>query len=133
MAPNARSNLHVDAYQTDDNRARPARPRDVAHETFLDGDCASVTFDSRGRIVTVCVGVEGPTLFMLDATTLDTLATFPLPPREPGGGNIFNDFAGGGYFYLDERGPGGHPDHDAPPLRGAPGRSPASSSSATTT
>jgi hypothetical protein len=40
---------------------------------------------------------------MLDATTLETLATFPLPPRVPGAGNIFNDFAGGGYFYLDER------------------------------
>ena len=24
-------------------------------------DCASVTFDSRGRIVTVCVGLQGPT------------------------------------------------------------------------
>ena len=72
-------------------------------ETFLEGDCASVTFDSRGRIVTVCVGLEGPKLFLLDAETLATLATFPLPPRVPGGGNVFNDFAGGGYFYLDER------------------------------
>ena len=25
----------------------------------------------------------------------------PLPPRQPGGGNLFTDFAGGGYFYLD--------------------------------
>jgi hypothetical protein len=72
-------------------------------ETFLEGDCASVTFDSRGRIVTVCVGLEGPKLFLLDARTLETLASFPLPPRVPGAGNIFNDFAGGGYFYLDER------------------------------
>ena len=50
----------------------------------------------------MCVGLEGPKLFMLDAPTLATLATFPLPPRIPGGGNMFNDFAGGGYFYLDE-------------------------------
>ena len=27
----------------------------------------------------------------------------PLPPRQPGGGNLFTDFAGGGYFYLDHR------------------------------
>ena len=27
----------------------------------------------------------------------------PLPPRQPGGGNLFTDFAGGGYFYLDNR------------------------------
>jgi len=71
--------------------------------TFLEGVCASVTFDSRGRIETVCVGLEGPKLLLLDARTLETLAFFPLPPRMPGAGNIFNDFAGGGYFYLDDR------------------------------
>ena len=71
--------------------------------TFLEGVCASVTFDSRGRIETVCVGVEGPKLLLLDPRTLETLAAMPLPPRQPGGGNLFTDFAGGGYFYLDNR------------------------------
>jgi hypothetical protein len=71
--------------------------------TFLEGVCASVTFDSRGRIVTVCVGLEGPKLLLLEPRTLETLAAMPLPPRMPGGGNLFTDFAGGGYFYLDER------------------------------
>jgi hypothetical protein len=104
MAPNGRSSLHVDAYQTDVHQGPGPLGRDMSRvETFLEGDCASVTFDSRGRIVTVCVGLEGPKLFMLDARTLETLASFPLPPRIPGGGNVFNDFAGGGYFYLDER------------------------------
>ena len=28
--------------------------------------CASVTFDSRGRIVTVCVGLDGPKLLLMD-------------------------------------------------------------------
>ena len=105
MAPNGRSNLHVDAYQTDVHQGPGPLGRDMRRtETFLEGDCASVTFDSRGQIVTVCVGLEGPKLFLLDARTLETLASFPLPPRVPGAGNIFNDFAGGGYFYLDERG-----------------------------
>ena len=104
MAPNSRSNLHVDAYQTDVHKGPGPLGKGMTRtETFLEGDCASVTFDSRGRIVTVCVGLEGPKLFMLDAASLATLATFPLPPRIPGGGNVFNDFAGGGYFYLDER------------------------------
>jgi hypothetical protein len=103
MAPNSRSNLHVDAYQTDVHQGPGPLGKDMAKvETFLSSDCASVTFDSRGRIVTVCVGVEGPKLFLMDARTLETLATFPLPPRIPGGGNLFTDFAGGGYFYLDE-------------------------------
>ena len=104
MAPNGRSNLHVDAYQTDVHQGPGPLGRDIRKvETFVEGDCASVTFDSQGRIVTVCVGLEGPKLFLMDPRTLATLATFPLPPRIPGGGNIFNDFAGGGYFYLDER------------------------------
>ena len=71
--------------------------------TFLEGVCASVTFDSRGRIETVCVGVEGPKLLLLDPRRSKTLAAMPLPPRQPGGGNLFTDFAGGGYFYLDNR------------------------------
>jgi hypothetical protein len=43
---------------------------------------------------------------MLDPVTLDTLATFALPPRNPADiltQNIFQDFTGGGYFYLDNR------------------------------
>ena len=102
MAPNGRSNLHVDAFQTDVHQGPGPLGHDMRRvETFLEGVCASVTFDSRGRIVTVCVGLEGPKLLMLDARTLATLAVFPLPPRFPGTGSIFNDFAGGGYFYLD--------------------------------
>ena len=103
MAPNSRSNLHVDAYQTDVHQGPGPLGRDMRRvETFLSSECASVTFDSRGRIVTVCVGLDGPKLFLMDATTLETLSTFPLPPRVPGGGNVFTDFGGGGYFYLDE-------------------------------
>jgi hypothetical protein len=62
-----------------------------------------VTFDRRGRIVTICVGLDRPVLQLMDPTTLHTLASLPLPPRRPGAGNPFQDFTGGGYFYLDER------------------------------
>src|SRR4029077_3437687 len=71
--------------------------------TLQSAECASLTLDSQGRIVTICVGVEGPTLVMMDAATLDQLASFPLPPRSGGGGGVFSDFSGGGYFYLDEQ------------------------------
>src|SRR5207244_293857 len=60
-------------------------------------------FDSAGRIVTICVGLEGPRLAMFDPATLDLLAVFPLPPRSAGGGGVFSDFSGGGYFYLDDQ------------------------------
>jgi hypothetical protein len=104
MAPNGRSNLHVDGYQSDVHQGPGPLGRGMERRsTFLEGVCASVTFDSRGRIVTVCVGVEGPKLLLLEPRTLETLAAMPLPPRQPGGGNLFTDFAGGGYFYLDHR------------------------------
>jgi hypothetical protein len=104
MAPNSRSNLHVDAYQSDVHQGPGPLGRAMERRsTFLEGVCASVTFDSKGRIETVCVGLEGPKLLLLEPRTLETLAAMPLPPRVPGGGNLFTDFAGGGYFYLDQR------------------------------
>jgi hypothetical protein len=104
MAPNGRSSLHDDAFQTDVYWTAGPLGRDMeVRSTFQSADCASVTFDSRGRIVTVCVGFEGPRLELLDARTLAEIARMQLPPRMPGTGSVFNDFAGGGYFYLDNR------------------------------
>jgi hypothetical protein len=75
----------------------------ASRSAFGNGECASITFDARGRLVTVCVGVAGPTLKLLDPVTLDELATYALPPRQPGSGDPFTNFSGGGYFYLDDR------------------------------
>jgi hypothetical protein len=103
MAPNGRNSLHNDGYQSDTNWIAGPLGRDMSVvSTAQFADCASVTFDSRGRVVTVCVGLEGPRLMLMDPRTLDTIAMRPLPPRIPRGGSIFNDFAGGGYFYLDD-------------------------------
>jgi hypothetical protein len=110
MARNERSNLHVDAYQTDTNATPGPLGRGMVRaSTFQRADCGSVTFDSRGRIVTICVGLQGPSsggagLYMFDPRTLDTLAHMDLPPRQlsVGGGNPFQDFSSGGYFYLDQ-------------------------------
>ncbi|HYF24795.1 MAG TPA: hypothetical protein VD931_03565 [Baekduia sp.] len=108
MAPNGRSNLHEDAYQTDTvapDRLAPLGDgtRRTASNLFVQ-ECASVTFDSRGRIVTVCVGLVQATLRILDPVTLRELAALPLPLRDPlaGTGNPFTSFGGGGYFYLDQ-------------------------------
>jgi hypothetical protein len=110
MAPNQRSNLHNDAWQTDTNRLPGPLGRDMKRTSALHfADCASVTFDSKGRIVMVCVGLQGPGgggagLYLLDARTLNTLAKYDLPPRQPGTGtNVLTDFAGGAYFYLDNQ------------------------------
>jgi hypothetical protein len=105
MAPSGRSNLHEDAYMTDVHEGPAPLGKEMGRvSSFLEGVCGSITFDSRDRIVTVCVGAEGPKLFMLDPVTLDTLASYALPFRAIGPtGNLFQDFAGGGYFYFDNR------------------------------
>lgn len=111
MAPNERSNIHTDAWQTDTNRVPGPLGRSMTRVSASHtADCGSVTFDSKGRIVTVCVGLQGPNgggagLHLLDPKTLDTLAKYDLPPRQPGGTptGLFTDFSGGGYFYLDNQ------------------------------
>ncbi len=105
MAPNSRSNIHVDAYQTDAHAGPgPLGRGTTVKSTLKFADCGSVTFDSRGRIVTICVGILAPTLELLDPVTLDRIDSMPLPPRDVTGiGRLFNDFAGGGYFYLDNQ------------------------------
>ena len=105
MASNDRSNIHDDAYMSDTAAfAGPlGRGGIEVRSAQKTGECASITFDTRGRLVTVCVGLAGPTLQLLDPVTLATIASFPLPPRDPTAGNPFTSFAGGGYFYLDDR------------------------------
>ncbi len=104
MAPNGSNLLHEDAWQTDTTRRAGPLGRDVqATSTFFARDCASVTFDRRGRIVTVCVGLDRPQAVILDPRTLETIDAMDLPPRDPSTGNPFTGFGGGGYFYLDHR------------------------------
>ena len=102
MAPNGRSEIHDDAWQTDAYTwAGPLGRAPITRAATLGRECGSIAFDRRGRIVSVCVGLTGPELYMLDPNTLATLATFALPPRQSAPTNPFQDFTGGGYFYLD--------------------------------
>src|SRR5436305_10675396 len=77
MAPNGSSNIHDDAYQSDAYTwAGPLGRAPTITSTFQARDCASVTFDSRGYIVTVCVGANRPVLELLDPVTLATIAAY---------------------------------------------------------
>jgi hypothetical protein len=104
MAPNGRSNIHNDAYMTDTYRIGGPLGDGAETSSLFARECASVTFDSQGRIVTICVGLDRPVLALLDPQTLATQAAMPLPIRNPlSGSNPFTDFSGGGYFYLDNQ------------------------------
>jgi hypothetical protein len=102
MAPNGKSEIHDDGWQSDSSAwSGPLGRSPHVGSNFIFRDCGSITFDSRGRVVSVCIGLTGPQLYMFDPTTLATLATFSLPLRQGLPGNFFQDFTGGGYFYLD--------------------------------
>ncbi len=103
LAANPGSNIHNDAYMSDVYpRSGPLGIRPTVSSTLQFAECASLTFDKRGRIETVCVGPTTPTLKLFDPTSLRELASYRLPDRRLGP-NVFSDFSGGGYFYLDHR------------------------------
>ncbi len=57
MAPNGRSEIHNDAWQTDPYRwSGPLGRSPTTFSSLIGRDCGTITFDSRGRIVTICVG-----------------------------------------------------------------------------
>ncbi|MGZ6751901.1 MAG: hypothetical protein ACXVEJ_00440 [Nocardioides sp.] len=103
MARNDRSNLHDDAYQSDAGwTPGPLGRSPSVTSTLFTQECASVTFDAHGRLLTVCVGLTTVDLRLLDPDTLDVLADYPLPPRSSSSADHpFTAFGGGGYFYLD--------------------------------
>ncbi len=106
MAPNGSSEIHDDAWQTDayfGPGPLGRSPRTLSSALSPTRDCGSIAFDRAGRLVSVCVGISGPQLYRFDPRTLAPLATFALPPRQDVPTNIFQDFTGGGYFYLDNR------------------------------
>jgi hypothetical protein len=105
MAPNGSSEIHNDGWQTDFYTwGGPLGRSPQTLSSDINRDCGSITFDRQGRVLSVCVGLSGPELYMFDPNTLETLATFMLPPRQDAPSNIFQDFTGGGYFYLDNQG-----------------------------
>jgi hypothetical protein len=106
MAPNGKSNIHNDAYMTDSYvHAGPLGKNIKVNSTWFGlEECASITFDSQGRIVALCGSLDGAKLRLLHPTTLATLSILPLPPRSVRPGTTpLTDFCAAGYFYLDHK------------------------------
>jgi hypothetical protein len=99
MAPNGRSNIHVDAYQSDTYATGgPLGHAPTVKSAVLLGIGGTVTFDSAGRIVVLVLGNGPRRLFLLDPVTLATQWVLDLPPSSSSG----TAFGGGGYYFLDE-------------------------------
>src|SRR5690242_431574 len=61
-----------------------------------------MAFDSRGRIVGLCGGLEGFTMMVIDPVTLKPVSELRTSARNLlAGANPFTDICGGTYFFLD--------------------------------
>jgi hypothetical protein len=107
MARNPRSNIHNDTWMTDAYRwAGPLGSSPVATSNSMPPAlCGSLTFHTRGYIVSVCPSlVRPPEARVIDPNSLEILATYTMPNApDPPGTKAYQNFAGGGYFFLDRR------------------------------
>lgn len=104
LAPGEFGNIHNDAWMTDANQgAGPLGRSPRVRSAFYLGECGTVTFDRRGRLVSVCVRLDRPSLTVMDPVTLAPLATHDLPAKPRTSLASLTDVSGGGYFYLDDR------------------------------
>ena len=107
LARDPNSNIHNDTWMTDAYRRRgPLGTSPTAFSgTMAPALCGSLTFHSRGLIVTVCPALgAAPQARVIDPDTLDVLATYDLPNvPDPPGTKTYQNFSGGGYFFLDHR------------------------------
>ncbi|MEU4799166.1 hypothetical protein [Streptomyces sp. NPDC023327] len=113
LAANGRSGMHADAAGSGtypwNGPLGKAPTVDSEKMAALGGECATVTFDRDGRIVTVCGTFTGFLVKLLDPKTLATLAEYKLPQRPStieaitrlDFSKIFKDTSGGAYSYLD--------------------------------
>ncbi|MFD3539866.1 hypothetical protein ACFWUQ_10240 [Streptomyces sp. NPDC058662] len=115
LAPNGRSGMHSDAAGSATSPWSGPLGRNPqvtsARIAALGGECATATFDSAGRLVTVCGTFSGFKVKLLEPRTLATLAEYQLPQRSStveavtslDFSKILKDTSGGAYFYLDHQ------------------------------
>jgi len=109
LAPNGKSNMHNDAYMSDSYEiAGPERVGASAMVKSYGPDintCATVVFDEAGRVVTTGAEMLSFTLRLIDPASLESLAAYPLPPRDPTDPLFpYDDTSGAAYFVLDSGG-----------------------------
>jgi hypothetical protein len=104
LSPNGTSSMHNDAYSTDayDVSGPLGQNLSVTSRSYGVRECATMTFDSRGRIEALCGGLEGFTMMLIDPETLEPISELTMPGRDATSGrNPLTDICGGTYFFLD--------------------------------
>ncbi|MBK8294217.1 MAG: hypothetical protein IPK93_05340 [Solirubrobacterales bacterium] len=107
LAKDPFSNIHNDTWMSDTYPVRGPLGRGLVSdsESARVGVCSSITFDRRGRIISICpAAVFTPQARIIDPDSLEVIDTYDLPNATDLPGTVqYQNFAGGGYFYLDNR------------------------------
>ncbi|MGN6723093.1 MAG: hypothetical protein ACTHJM_10815 [Marmoricola sp.] len=104
LGRNGYDSMHNDAYSSNGYEVSGplGRSLKLSSATYGVSECATIAFDSRGRIVGLCGGLQGFSLSLIDPTTLHRLASMTTSVRSLTQlQNPFTDLCGGTYFYLD--------------------------------
>lgn len=110
LAAQGRNGMHGDSYASGSYAyAGPTGSSPLIHTAnmgrLFGGECATVVFDSHGRLYTFCSDLGEMALYALDAEHLTVLAKKVLPLRDSNKSldlkKIMGDTSGGAYFHLD--------------------------------
>ena len=103
LAPNGASSMHNDAYSSDAYEVSGplGRGPKVTSASYGVRECATITFDSQGRIEALCGGLDGFMMMLIDPVTLQPITELAMPGRKLLSlSNPFTDICGGTYFFL---------------------------------
>src|ERR1700712_5220641 len=107
MARNPYSEIHNDTWQTDayDVMGPLGRNTVATSGAYAPSLCGSIAFDTANRAVGVCPSsVSPPEARVFNAKTLEITARYTLPTAPDAPGTLaFQNFTGGGYFFLDSK------------------------------
>jgi hypothetical protein len=104
LSANGTNSMHNDAYASDAYEVSGPLGANlqVTSATYGIRECATMAFDSRGRIVGLCGGLEGFELMVIDPVTLQPVSELQTSQRDlTSGKNPLTDICGGTYFFLD--------------------------------
>jgi len=105
LSPDGTNSMHNDSYASDAYRVSGPLGRNLKIRSASYGvrECATIAFDSHGRIVGLCGGLEGFAMMVIDPVTLKPVSEQRTSARNLlTSANPFTDICGGTYFFLDD-------------------------------
>jgi hypothetical protein len=104
LSPDGTNSMHNDAYASDAYRVSGPLGDHITVKSASYGvrECATIAFDSHGRIVGLCGGLEGFGMMVINPVTLKPISELRTSARNLlAGANPLTDICGGTYFFLD--------------------------------